>query len=123
MLWFSFVTILAITTSVQGSEGCAGNMDGVRAGVPVRTPAKEHVEELQYALEQTQTNTSQCIKKRSYKRAIRRAETHGFTLYKGRFCTAQQLGTSYRGTIHDVPQKLNITHNTKLKRKRITCFN
>ena len=123
VFWFSFVNILAITPSVQGSEGCAGNMDSVRAAVPGRPSAKEHVEELQYAFEQTQTNKRQCIKKRSYKRALRRAETHGFTLYRGRFCTAQQLGTVYKGTIQDVSQKLNITHNSRLKRKRITCFN
>ena len=120
--WSLIVLLLAITTSVQWSEGCAGNMDSARASVSFQPGAKEHVEELQIAFEPSQTNFHHSVKKRSYKRAVRRAEIHGFTLYRGRLCTAQQLGTTHKGTTHDVVDKPNITQNHKLKRKRITCF-
>ena len=124
--WWSFwsllVLLLTITTSVQWSEGCAGNMDSVRASVSSQPGAKERVEELQVAFELSQTNSHQTVKKRSYKRAVRRAEIRGFTLYRGRLCTAHQLGTTHKDTTHDVVTKPNIIQNHKLKRKRITCF-
>ena len=123
-VWIYFLLFQIFSTSTQWSEGCAVNMDSVGAAAPFWSPAaKGHVEELQLASEHTQTNSKQCIKKRSYKRAIRRAEMHGFTLYKGRLRTATQLGTVYKGTVQNVPQKPNVTQTQKMKRKRITCFN
>ena len=120
--WFLSLLFLTISTSAQWSEGCAVDMDSAGAVDPLRgDAAKEHVEELQFAFEPPQTKTKNCIKKRSYRRALKRAETHGFTLYKGRLCTAQQLGTKFIGSSQELPQKINITQNRKLKRKRLTC--
>ena len=123
--WFSWrllVLLLTITTSVQWSEGCAGSMDSAGASWTSLSGAKEHAEELQIAFEHAQTNFHHSVKKRSYKRAVKRAEIHGFTLYRGRLCSAHQLGTSHKSPPHDVVAKPNITQNHKLKRKRITCF-
>ena len=120
--WFLFLLFLTTSHSAQWSEGCTVDMDSAGADDPFRgDAAKEHVEELQIAFEPPQTRTKSCIKKRSFRRAIKRAETHGFTLYKGRLCTAQQLGTKFIGSSQDLPKKINITQNRKLKRKRLTC--
>ena len=83
---------------------------------------QKHVEELQFASELSQTKQKQCIKKRSFRRALKRAETHGFTLYRGRLYTAQQLGTEYKGFSHDAPKTQNVTQNKRLRRQRFTCF-
>ena len=124
LVWIPFLLPQIFSISTQWSEGCAVNMDSVRVAAPPWFPAaKEHVEELQLASGHTQTNYKQCIRKRSYKRAIRRAELHGFTLYRGCLRTATQLGTVYKGTFQHAPQKPNVTQTQKLKRKRITCFN
>ena len=46
-----------------------------------------------YKRHQTKRTTA----KRSYKRAVRRAEQHGFAVYKGSLCSAARLGTTYKG--------------------------
>ena len=75
LVWIPFLLPQIFSISTQWSEGCAVNMDSVRVAAPPWFPAaKEHVEELQLASGHTQTNYKQCIRKRSYKRAIRRAE-------------------------------------------------
>lgn len=122
-LWSFILIFLTFSASALGSEGYAVDMGSVGAeGFQWRSSAKAHVEELQAAFEPSQTSTNRCIKKRSFKRAIRRAETHGYTMYKGQIYTAQRLGTQYKGNPIDAPKTPNHQPSSKLKRKRFTCL-
>ena len=116
--------ILTILQSVQWSEGCAVDMGSVGAdGFQWGLSAKAHVEELQFACEHSQTSTNRCIRKRSFKRAIKRAELHGYTHYRGQLYTAERLGTIYKGSIETAPKICNSIPSSKMKRQRFTCFN
>ena len=124
VLCFVIGYILTFPQSVQWSEGCAVDMGSVGAeGFRWGLSAKEHVEELQFACEHVQTSKNRFIRKRSFKRAIKRAEMHGYTHYRGQIFTAERLGTEYKGTTHVAPKTCNSTPNSKMKRKRFSCFN
>ena len=123
ILWIFFLHFLTFSARAPWSEGYAVDMGSVGAeGFRWRLPAKEHVEELQSAFEPFQTSTNRSIKKRSFKRALKRAETHGYTMYKGQMYTAQRLGTEYKGHPTVVPKTQNNTPSSKLKRKRFSCL-
>ena len=123
ILWIFFLHFLTFSARAPWSEGYAVDMGSVGAeGFRWRLPAKEHVEELQSAFESLQTSTNRSIKKRSFKRALKRAETHGYTMYKGQMYTAQRLGTEYKGHPTVVPKTQNNTPSSKLKRKRFSCL-
>ena len=120
ILWIFFLHFLTFSARAPWSEGYAVDMGSVGAeGFRWRLPAKEHVEELQSAFESLQTSTNRSIKKRSFKRALKRAETHGYTMYKGQMYTAQRLGTEYKGHPTVVPKTQNNTPSSKLKTQTV----
>lgn len=106
-------------------EGCVTSMGDTRAGTTITyctfgLPAKQHGMGPQQILG-SQTGSQREVCKRSYKRALHRAELHGVTWYKGKLLTAKQMGVTMKAppTLQPSP---NVAPPKSIQRKRLTCF-
>ena len=104
--------------SLRG-EGCVRVMADTRAGME---PAKPHDEELRMALEPFQPfRRNFKIQKRSYRRALQRVQTHGFTWYRGRL-----ISGNISSNIPDSPPPSGKSQNVKppgsKRRTRLSCL-
>ena len=118
--------IWTMTSCVMGGEGCDTSMGVVRAeqlfhDMDPWLSAKQHGMEPRQISESYQTSRSRAVCKRSYIRARNRASLHGHTWYRGKLCTASQLGVQ----IQDppcIPKSKNVLPPKQIHRRRLTCF-
>ena len=124
--WILFYVLVHLWQQISvWSEGFIVVMDDEGAGLvtkPLSQPAKKHDEEPRqtYESKQTKCKTKQ-TSKRSFRRAIKRAQTHGFTWYQNRMYTASHFGvqmvtSNIRMTTPNVQPPKNQS------RARLTCF-
>ena len=105
------------------SEGCVGTMTDTRVdfnGFLQKKATKTHGMEPQ-KIEKSMTSTNSHVKKRSFRRALLRASKHGYTWYKGRLCSAKQLGVTMTpiSIQHSTP---NVDPPPHRKRRRLACL-
>ena len=84
---------------------------------------KIHEQELQRVFEPYHTkHTCRQVAKRSYRRACRRAEQHGFTWYRGCLVSAAHLGVKHAPVMPTMHIPNNVQGHRHRLRQRITCF-
>ena len=114
------------TSCAIRGEGCVTTMDGMRADLfsdhrNSLDSAKHHGPGPKKIYESPQTSMKRKVCKRSFKRAVQRAERHGVTWYRGQLHTATQLGTTVKPpAIHQ--QIKNVRPSKPTLRQRFTCF-
>lgn len=114
------------TSCAIRGEGCVITMDGMRADLfsdhrNSLDSAKHHGPGPKKIYESPQTSMKRKVCKRSFKRAVQRAERHGVTWYRGQLHTATQLGTTVKPpAIHQ--QIKNVRPSKPTLRQRFTCF-
>ena len=123
-LLISICVILGIY--LAWGEGCDTSMGVMKAELTTSfrhysDSAKRHGLGPRKICESIQTDRNRTVCKRSYRRALNRAEKHGVTWYKGQLCTASQLGV----TVHPqpaLPVTKNVAPPKSTQRRRLTCF-
>ena len=120
-----FIWILVCIHLAWG-EGCDTSMGVTKAELtqsfrPYSVSAKRHGQGPRKSCESLQTDRKRTVCKRSYRRALNRAATHGVTWYKGQLCTASQLGVEVHPQLVP-PVTKNIAPPKSTQRHRLTCF-
>ena len=114
------------TSCAIRGEGCVITMDGMRADLfsdhrNSLDSAEHHGPGPKKIYDSPQTSMKRKVCKRSFKRAVQRAERHGVTWYRGQLHTATQLGTTVKPpAIHQ--QIKNVRPSKPTLRQRFTCF-
>ena len=119
VLHFLVAAILLDIGALRG-EGFSLSMQTGGAGV---TPAKLHAEEPPATFGFSTCRSFSSASKRSYRRAVRRATTHGYTWYRGQLCSADQLGAKPQPPISQTRRSHNVSFKPLKRRARLTVLN
>ena len=92
-------------------------------GVDNYQSTKKHEQELQMVFEPFHTRHScKQVAKRSFRRACKRAQQHGFTWYKGGLVSATHLGVQHAPSVPMEKLPNNIPSHCHKPRQRLSCF-
>ena len=115
--------------TVHVGEGCASTMGGTRitsttatspADLPIDDVMKQHG--TMPSVESAPTNS---VRKRSYRRAVKRAVQHGYSWYRGQILTTSQISAKHIETVTSEKHHSKIPIPTKShtpKGQRYSCF-
>ena len=124
---FRIVAILAtvIFLVVTGDMRGEGSSMGMNAGGIEGSPSmKNHAEEpIEASGPFTTCRQHRSVAKRSFRRAVRRAATNGFTWYRGRLYSASQMGTYSSQPTLPTPTTSHLNPKRSQHRSRMTVFN
>ena len=100
-----------------------GSNLSMQVGRASDTLAKVHAEEPHAAFGYSTCRPFSSTSKRSYRRAVRRANIHGYTWYRGQLCSAEQLGTPTTPPVPQSRRTQNVTSKPLKRRPRLTLLN
>ena len=131
-LKFIFVIWMTLTfdcNTVHVGEGCASTMGSTRITSPTATsPADLPIDDVMKqhgtmpSVESAPTNS---VRKRSYRRAVKRAVQHGYSWYRGQILTTSQISAKHIETVTSEKHHSKIPVSTKShtpKGQRYSCF-
>ena len=119
--WFALSSLLFGDLASARGEGFVVGMHNERAEMTFS--AKIHAEEPHEVFAPYQARKNSCgTGKRSFQRAQRRAAKHGYTWWKGKLFTAQQLGTTLEPCENPQFHPPNSVPQRQQVRQRITCL-
>ena len=112
-----YFLLLTMWFPSKGGEGSAIDMDG---GGVSNLLTKTHVKEPRQISESHQTFVKSSNQKRSFRRALNRIKTHGYTWYRGKLMSGT-IETPPTVTGHQGNPDNTSSHGTQ-RRRRLTCF-
>ena len=123
-LCFVLVLVAFYNLDPVRGEGSVMGMRDVRAGD--EAPAKKHVVEPRKVFEPCQTHFPKNLKrnavqKRSYRRALHRISTHGYTWYKGKLISGAS-STHPASTTSSFPTTANHAPPSSMRKGRLNVF-
>ena len=127
MVWLFFAVALSLAMVIcqsfgpcelDAARGLVGNLGS--AGNQVDEALPGETKRILPVLDLRAKTATQSTRKRTFLRARRRAETHGRALYRGRWYTAKQLGSSFQpANVPEGPGVLEAPQGTPLIRGKV----
>ena len=119
--WLLILFVVILQDS--GAMWCEGSGMSMHTRGVSDPLTKIHAEEPHAALGQSTRFKTSSASKRSYRRAVQRASTHGFTWYRGQLCSAKQLGASTPSPSQIPDRPHHVTYQQPNRRTRLTVLN
>ena len=115
--------------TVHVGEGCASTMGSTRITAPAAfSPTdlqNDDVMKQHGKMPRKEQAPASCVRKRSYRRAVKRAVQHGYSWYRGRILTPSQLSATHIETVTSDTHHSHIptpTQSHTPKGQRFCCF-